>query len=417
MFASAKIHAMVASALLASLAGCGGGGDDDDEDDDEVVPVGPGWSAPPPPPTTPTTGATVDGVFRDAVVEGLDYSDGGALTGITGANGRFQYAQGNLVTFRIGGLTLGGLQGQPYMSPLHVVSGTTNLTQQINNRARLLQMLDRDGNPENGILISNAVRAVAANWTAPDFSLGYPEFAAAVQPLVQAATQADGVTHVLPSEVNAEAHFARTARCTYSGLYRGTYTGSGDSGTWAMVSYGSGQIFGGGYSNVDRAGFGLEKQSALQLSIFPAFVATTSGVTFSGSYRTPNSVTGTWTNAPDNGTFVGGRSGGSDTAVYRISGYQFPLGTALLMSFEVDAANQITGQVIDRDFMRTGDPVALTGTLAGTAFSAAAAGSQYTVTGTFDRNALPTALRLTGTLRDNIKARDVNLSLSGCRLN
>ena len=59
------------------------------------------------------------------------------------------------------------------MSPLHIVGSSSNLAQRVNNRARLLQMLDLDGNPENGIVISEAVRAVAANWTTPDFAVGY----------------------------------------------------------------------------------------------------------------------------------------------------------------------------------------------------------------------------------------------------
>lgn len=424
VFESADLRKLLRSlgaiVSFAALAACGGGGGDDDEDDGPAV--GPGWATPPAAQPAPPTGATVDGVFRDAVVQGLDYSDGGALSGTTTASGRFQYAQGNTVTFRIGGLTLGSLAGQPYMSPMHLIGSTDNLNERINNRLRLLQMLDLDGNPENGILISEAVRAVATNWTTPDFSASYSAFAAAVQPLIADANAADGVTHVLPSETAAAAHFVRTAWCTYNGIYRGTYTGSGDNGVWTMVVYGTGGLmFGGGYSNVDREGFELQKQSASGLSIFPVFSTgqVSTGATFSGSFRTPDNITGTWSSPPDTGTFVGVRSGGSGGAAYRISGYAFPLGTALLMSFEVDASGQITGWVIDRDYMRTAEPVTLTGTLSGTAFSASAAGSQYVVTGTFDRAAAPASLTLTGTMRDNVKGRDVNLTgrMPACRLN
>lgn len=413
---STNISAMFGTALLMTLTACGGGGDDDDED---AVPAGPGWSTPPAPPATPTAGATVDGIFRDALVEGLDFSDGGALSGITGANGRFQYAQGNAVTFRIGGLTLGSLLGQPFMTPMHLIGTTTSATIAINNRLRLLQMLDLDNNPENGIVVSNAVRAIAAGWTTPDFDLSYTAFASAVEPLRLAASTADGVTHALPSETTASAHFARTAWCTYSGLYRGAFGGSGDSGVWTMVVYGQGLMFGGGYSTVDRAGFELQRQSTGLLSIFPAFTAgqASTGASFSGSLRTPNLMQGTWTNTPDTGTFVGGRSGGTDSARYRINGYQFPVGTALLIALEVDASNQVSGQIIDRDYLRTAEPVAVTGTLSGTTLTAAASGNVYTINGTFN-TANPASLVLTGTLRDNVKARDVNLNnLQGCKLN
>lgn len=105
--------------------------------------------------------------------------------------------------------------------------------------------------------------------------------------------------------------------------------------------------------------------------------------------------------------------------MYRISGYAFPVGTALLMNFEVDGANQITGSLIARDYMRTAEPVALTGTLSGTSFSASSAGNQYVVNGTFDRSAAPTGLQLTGSMRDNVENRDVNLTgrMPACRLN
>ena len=409
-------------ALAAGLAACSGGGGGEDEEDGDTPPVGPGWTAPLPPPAQPTAGATVDGVFRDALVQGLDYSDGGALAGTTGADGRFQYAQGNTVTFRIGGLTLGSLQGQPYMSPLHIVGSSSNLAQRVNNRARLLQMLDIDGNPENGIVISEAVRAVAANWTTPDFSLSYPEFANAIQPIIADANDADGVTHTLPSDSVAAAHFVRTAWCTYNGLYRGTYTGGGDNGVWTIVVYGTGGLmFGGGYSRDDQEGFELEKQAQTGLSIFPDFSAgqSSTGASFSGSFRTPDHINGNWSNGPDTGTFLGGRAGGSNSAIYRLSGYVFPVGTALLMSFEIGTDDRITGTIIDRDYMRTAEPVTLTGTLAGTTFSASAAANQYVVNGTFDKAAAPGNLQLNGTLRDNVKSRDVQLSgrVPGCRLN
>ncbi|HMN44556.1 MAG TPA: hypothetical protein PKE27_08290 [Povalibacter sp.] len=356
-------------------------------------------------------------------MQGLDYSDGVALMGTTGADGGFRYAQGNTVTFKLGGLTLGSYPGQPFMSPMHLIGTPTNVAQQIENRARLLQMLDIDGNPDNGILISEAVRAVAVDWTTPDFGASYTDFATAVQPLVAAASAADGTAHVLPSEVTARDHFVRTAWCTYNGIYRGTYTGSGDNGVWTMVTYGTGaRMFGAGYSTVDRAGFELEKQSGTGLSIFPTFSAgtATNGATFSGSFRTPDTITGTWTNGPDSGTFSGARSGGSSTAVYRISGYVFPLGTALLINLEIDAADRITGSIIDRDYQGRAEPVAVTGTLSGTTFAAAAAGNQYVFTSTFNKNASSGAYQLTGSLRDNVKGRDIGLNsnpLQGCRLN
>jgi hypothetical protein len=63
--------------------------------------------------------------------------------------------------------------------------------------------------------------------------------------------------------------------------------------------------------------------------------------------------------------------------------------------------------------------VTLSGTLSGTTFTASSAGDDYVVNGTFDKAAGSQNLQLDGTLRDNIKNRDVQLGgrLPGCRLN
>jgi len=92
----------------------------------------------------------------------------------------------------------------------------------------------------------------------------------------------------------------------------------------------------------------------------------------------------------------------------------------LLINLEIDAADRITGSIIDRDYQGRAEPVNVTGTLSGTTFSAAAASNQYVFTATFDKNASGGTYQLTGGLRDNVKSRDINLTsnpLTGCRLN
>jgi hypothetical protein len=402
-------------ALAFLLGGCGGGGGEDEEEDEPTNPVT-GWTQPPAPPAPAAAGATMEGIFRDSVVEGLDYSDGASFLGTTDAFGRFQYAQGRTVTFRLGGLTLGSLTGQPVMTPLHLIGASnTSISFAINNRLRLLQALDLDNNPNNGIRISNAVRAVAANWTTPNFDVDYAPFAAAVQPLLTEANAADGVTHTLPSDSAAATHFVRTAWCGYHGIYRGTYSGS-DSGVWTMVVYGNGLIFGGGVSGPEREGFTLEKTTASGLSLFPAFTLGTvsTGASFSGRFDTQDLVSGTWSDTPGTGNFTGARAGGSKNAVYRIAGYQFPVGTALLIALEVDAANAVTGLILNRDFTGNGVPVTVSGTLVGSTFTAT--GTGYSINGTFN-TADPASVRLTGTLVDSAQNRNVNLNLPGCKLN
>jgi hypothetical protein len=409
----------VAAAALALLAtACGGGGDEEEDDDPPGPnPQAPGWSNPPAPPAPPAAGSTQDGVFRDANVQGLEYTSG-TLSGVTGADGRFQYQMGSDVTFKVGAVTLGSFQGQPFITPVHLPTVPVNIGDQIDNRVRFLQMLDLDGNPENGIEISANLRARAQTWTQVDFTVAPASLGTALDFIRSDAVSADGGTHTLPAADPARDHFVRTVRCTYSGIYRGTYSGS-DTGVFAIVAYAGGRMRGLGYSTTDREGFLLEKTSDLQLSFTPDFVAGTgsNGATFSGEYRSPVEIRGNWANGGETGTFVGARSGGSNTAVYRISGFQFPLGTALIMSFEINAANEVTGSVIDLDDERDGVPATLTGTLAGTAFTAQSSGGQYSVTGTFNTAAAPASRVLTGTLRDNIKNRNVTLDVPGCKLN
>lgn len=410
-----KLAAAVALALLTSA--CGGGGDDEEDDDPPLNPQAPGWSSPPAPPAPPAAGSTQSGVFRDANVQGLEYTSG-TLSGVTGADGRFQYQAGSDVTFKVGAVTLGSFQGQPFITPVHLPTVAQNVGDQIDNRVRFLQMLDLDGNPENGIEISANLRSRAATWTQVDFTVAPASLGTELSFIQADATSADGGTHALPAADPARDHFVRTVRCTYSGIYRGTYSGS-DTGMFAIVSYAGGRMRGLGYSTVDKEGFLLEKASDLLLSFTPDFSAGagSNGATFSGEYRSPFEVRGTWANGGDTGTFVGARSGGSDSAVYRISGFQFPVGTALIMSFEINAANEVTGSVIDLDDERDGVPVTLTGTLAGTALTAQSSGGQYSITGTFNPAAAPASRVLTGILRDNVKNRNVNVDLPGCKLN
>ena len=61
--------------------------------------------------------------------------------------------------------------GQAFITPLHLPTTTARVVDQIENRLRFLQMLDLDGNPENGIEISESARARAANWPEVDFTM------------------------------------------------------------------------------------------------------------------------------------------------------------------------------------------------------------------------------------------------------
>ena len=107
------------------------------------------------------------GIFVDAPVEGLSYSNGW-MSGTTDASGRFSYTPGSNVTFSLGGITFPPVAGAAMVTPVDLVSGTGAQDPAAVAIARLLQSADADGNPSNGIQLDNNKLAKSAkapaNW-------------------------------------------------------------------------------------------------------------------------------------------------------------------------------------------------------------------------------------------------------------
>ncbi len=101
--------------------------------------------------TTDTTELKT-GYFIDAAVEGLDYETSSGEKGVTDQHGKFQYKHGDSVRFFIGKLDLG--EAIPLVDGLVTPQTLTNYdeTKQM-TILRLLQSLDEDNNPSNGITI------------------------------------------------------------------------------------------------------------------------------------------------------------------------------------------------------------------------------------------------------------------------
>jgi hypothetical protein len=101
--------------------------------------------------------AASTGVFLDSPVQGLYYETSSGRSGYTNANGEYQYDAGATVTFYIGGK--GGYKLGDSVAAKGVVDVfdvAKNATRNVDdtrtaNLLRLLQSLDTDGNPENGI--------------------------------------------------------------------------------------------------------------------------------------------------------------------------------------------------------------------------------------------------------------------------
>lgn len=157
------------------------------------------------------------GTFVDATVEGIEYQTLNddlripGLSGTTDGNGTYRYQSGELITFLIGGIVIGSARAQAIMTPadlvptLQVVDTQARLDYLL-NLIRLLQTLDEDGDPGNGIIIPQIARD-----TVPPaeivFSISAADFASdlGVQTYVGLVTQPSG--SVLIDAASASAHF------------------------------------------------------------------------------------------------------------------------------------------------------------------------------------------------------------------
>ena len=101
------------------------------------------------------------GNFVDSPVKGLEYSANGGARQLTRADGGFDYVEGDSVTFFIGNIEIGTITPdpvQPFVTPNTLAAGNESAA---TNIARLLQTLDADGDPDNGIEITDVARAKA----------------------------------------------------------------------------------------------------------------------------------------------------------------------------------------------------------------------------------------------------------------
>lgn len=107
--------------------------------------------------------ATSTGVFIDSPVAGLGYKTA-TQEGVTDAQGRFEYAANETVTFSIGELELGSAAGAEILSPISLVSGAQAASEPaVLNMAVLLQSLDQDGDLNNGIQITESIAAIVSD--------------------------------------------------------------------------------------------------------------------------------------------------------------------------------------------------------------------------------------------------------------
>ncbi|HEY9120519.1 MAG TPA: hypothetical protein VIN33_12230 [Marinobacter sp.] len=136
-------------ALAVVLSGCGGGGSSSDEPSGEP--------ATPPSPTE----VTRTGVFTDSAVANIQYQTA-TQSGYTSALGEYEYVEGETVTFSIGGIALPPVPATGRITPADMTDGGSS-ADQLTNILRLLQSLDEDGNPDNGIAITDGTHQALEN--------------------------------------------------------------------------------------------------------------------------------------------------------------------------------------------------------------------------------------------------------------
>ncbi|MFK7995990.1 MAG: hypothetical protein AB8B87_17770 [Granulosicoccus sp.] len=184
-----KKYYVIAAACLFSLAGCS---DSDSTDTPETDTPDPGINL-------------LTGVFLDSAVSGLAYQTE-TRSGVTNEQGQFQYLAGENVTFSIGSLQLPVVPAAETITPVTLSPTNTIEDDTTVNIARLLQSLDADDNPDNGIVISDE----AASASAPlDFSVSQDEFGQNAEVINLVANSGSVRTELLSSEL-AISHLSET---------------------------------------------------------------------------------------------------------------------------------------------------------------------------------------------------------------
>jgi hypothetical protein len=115
---------------------------------------------------------TQAGIFLDSAVANIGYRTE-TLEGVTNSLGEYDYVEGETVTFFIGDLELPPVIAAGIVTPLDLAGSDVTSNSTVVNIIRLLQTLDVDGDPDNGITITEAAKIAA---TQVDFKLSVAEF-------------------------------------------------------------------------------------------------------------------------------------------------------------------------------------------------------------------------------------------------
>ena len=275
-----------------------------------------------PPTDEPITPApSLTSYLSDAAVEGVEYS-GSAGNGVTGEGGVFTVGVG-AIRFFIGGTTLGSVQINENWDNAHLtpadfmgvdMDGVISIT-------RILQGLDEDGNPQNGISISQTARSGAQNLFDNLTKSG-------------AIAVINGKTYNIPSANEAMRHFVATRRCIFSGVYVGGYKATVGAD---INDERPGYFIFEPFANRARGEFSAANDL---MSVAITVGETRSVVTLSAGneldFVTPRLVTGIWSSGTVSGTNRFTLLAGDPTATLRIVGIEIDEGRTVSGLYALD---------------------------------------------------------------------------------
>ena len=385
------------------LTACGGGGGDGDTS------ITPPNNPPPPSPPPPVQ----TGIFKDLDVSGLSFSSG-AESGVTDASGRYTCETGALVFFNIGKVALGSAECSTLTTPNQLVTDNATFDLKRANIARFIQMLDMDGDPNNGIEISALVRQAADNWAQVDFLTA--DLDTDLVTIIADAASVDGTPHALPTEQQALAHLDETLDCAYAGAYAGTHSGTYSGAAGLVIGWGGAGL---GYlplsfeweafdstTEVEQFGGGGNSITIRQLPEIDHSDPNFAGP-ITAQFTTPDSISGMWEGGAVQFTRIGGDDGSEYRLVGKAESFSVSDRAAAYISVNYDGTN-ISGQVFG------GTIYSVTGTVTGNAVSLKATGGGETLTGTGNLSVFPDGSpdEAQGTFSDGS-----TFSLVACRLN
>ena len=179
---------------LAACGGSGGGGGDETSGTFQVAPNAGSLVTPSPQPV---------GAIIDSAISGLNFVTN-TNSGITDSAGIFPFVDGESITFSIGDIILPTIPVIRTITPLDIFSSTDSNNLSVINFSRLMQTLDVDGDPSNGITIDSAAHVAA---TGMSIQFDSPTFDTDVASLVASS---GSVNTSLVGEVDARQHLLLT---------------------------------------------------------------------------------------------------------------------------------------------------------------------------------------------------------------